>query len=133
MDKLYSLSRIIERVRTEQIDQTNFMGDVKQIWEENSNKTVIIKTLLENLNTITNSLYKSLDKNVDKIMNMDTPAGRNLKYQWNTVTIGSHYRRKCIEKEIWTSYNKFDRLDIDEVVVITNDINDNGIRVTTKN
>ena len=81
MDKLCSLSRIIERVRTEQIDQTNFMGDVKQIWEENSNKTVIIKTLLENLNTITNSLYKSLDKNVDKIMNMDTPAGRNLKYQ----------------------------------------------------
>ena len=81
MDKLYSLSRIIERVRTEQIDQTNFMGDVKQIWEENSNKTVIIKSLLENLNTITNSLYKSLDKNVDKIMNMDTPAGRNLKYQ----------------------------------------------------
>ena len=81
MDKLYSLIRIIERVRTEQIDQTNFMGDVKQIWEENSNKTVIIKTLLENLNTITNSLYKSLDKNVDKIMNMDTPAGRNLKYQ----------------------------------------------------
>ena len=81
MDKLYSLSRIIERVRTEQIDQTNFMEDVKQIWEENSNKTVIIKTLLENLNTITNSLYKSLDKNVDKIMNMDTPAGRNLKYQ----------------------------------------------------
>ena len=81
MDKLYSLSRIIERVRTEQIDQTNFMGDVKQIWKENSNKTVIIKTLLENLNTITNSLYKSLDKNVDKIMNMDTPAGRNLKYQ----------------------------------------------------
>ena len=81
MDKLYRLSRIIKRVRTEQIDQTNFMGDVKQIWEENSNKTVIIKTLLENLNTITNSLYKSLDKNVDKIMNMDTPAGRNLKYQ----------------------------------------------------
>ena len=81
MDKLYSLSRIIERVRTEQIDQANFMGDVKQIWKENSNKTVIIKTLLENLNTITNSLYKSLDKNVDKIMNMDTPAGRNLKYQ----------------------------------------------------
>ena len=81
MDKLYSLSRIIERVRTEQIDQTNFMGDVKQIWEENSNKTVIIKTLLENLNTITNSLYKSLVKNVHKIMNMDTPTGRNLKYQ----------------------------------------------------
>ena len=26
MDKLYSLSRSIDRVRTKQIDQTNFMG-----------------------------------------------------------------------------------------------------------
>ena len=67
MDKLYRLSRSINRVRTEQKDQTNFMGDVKNIWEENSNKNKIIKTFLENLNTITNSLYKSSDKNVDKI------------------------------------------------------------------
>ena len=51
----------------------------------------------------------------------------------NIVTIGSHYRRKFIEKEISTSYNKFDRLDIDKVVVRTNDISDNGIRVATKN
>ena len=67
MDKLYRLSRSINRVRTEQKDQTNFMGDVKNIQEENSNKNKIIKTFLENLNTITNSLYKSSDKNVDKI------------------------------------------------------------------
>ena len=67
MDKLYRLSRSINRVRTEQKDQTNFMGDMKNIWEENSNKNKIIKTFLENLNTITNSLYKSSDKNVDKI------------------------------------------------------------------
>ena len=67
MDKLYRLSRSINRVRTEQKDQTNFMGDVKNIWEENSSKNKIIKTFLENLNTITNSLYKSSDKNVDKI------------------------------------------------------------------
>ena len=33
MDELYSLSRSIDRVTTEQIDQTNFMGDVKKIWE----------------------------------------------------------------------------------------------------
>ena len=31
MDELYSLSKSIDRVRTEQIDQTNFMGDVKKI------------------------------------------------------------------------------------------------------
>ena len=31
IDKRYSLSRSIDRVRTEKIDQTNFMGDVKKI------------------------------------------------------------------------------------------------------
>ena len=39
--ELYSLSRSIDCVRSEQIDHTNFMGDVKKIWEENSNKNVI--------------------------------------------------------------------------------------------
>ena len=66
MDKLYSLSRSIDLVRTEQIDQRNFMGDEEKIWEEKSNRNIIIKTLPENLNTITNSLYKSSDKNIDK-------------------------------------------------------------------
>ena len=56
MGELDSLRRSINSVRTEQIDQTNFMGCVKKSWEENSNKNEIIKTLLENLNTITNSL-----------------------------------------------------------------------------
>ena len=36
MDELYSLSRSIDGVRTEQIDQANFMGDVNKIREENS-------------------------------------------------------------------------------------------------
>ena len=36
MDESYSLSRSIDRVRTEQIDQTNFMGGVNKIREENS-------------------------------------------------------------------------------------------------
>ena len=66
MDELYRLSRSIDRVKTEQIDQTNFMDDVKKIWEENSNKNEIIKTLLENLSTITSFLYKPSDKNIDK-------------------------------------------------------------------
>ena len=67
MGELYSLSRSIDHVRTEQIDQTSFMGNVKKIWEENSNKKIIFKTLLENSNTVTYSLYKSSDKNIDKI------------------------------------------------------------------
>ena len=80
MDKLYRLSRSINRVRTEQKDQTNFMGDVKKIWEENSNKNKIIKTFLGNLNKITNSLYKSSKKKkLIKFINVDTPARTNLK------------------------------------------------------
>ena len=35
MDELCSLNRSINRARTEQIDQTNFIGDEKKIWEEN--------------------------------------------------------------------------------------------------
>ena len=59
IDKRYSLSRSIDRVRTEKIDQTNIMGDVKKIWEQNSNKNGIIKTLLKKLITISDSFYKS--------------------------------------------------------------------------
>ena len=46
-DELYSLSRSIDPVRTEQIDQTDFMGIVEKIWNENSNKNEIIKILLK--------------------------------------------------------------------------------------
>ena len=59
IDEPYSLSRSIDHVKTEQIDQTNFMRGVKKIWEQNSNKNEIIKTLLKKLNTITDSFYKS--------------------------------------------------------------------------
>ena len=100
MDKSYSLTGSMDRVRTEQIDQTNFMGDVKKIWEENSNKNEIIKTLLENLNTITNSLYKSSDKNIDKIYACGHSRRDEFKIPKHTATIDSHYRNKSVEKEI---------------------------------
>ena len=127
MCELCSLSRSIDRVRTEQIDQTNFMGDVKKIWEENSNKNEIIKTLLENLNTITDSLYKSSDEKIDKSYERGHSRGDEFKIPKITVTIGSHYRKTFSEKEIPTSYNKFDCLNINKDVVITNVVNDNGL------
>ena len=108
------------------------MGDVKKIWEENSNKNEIIKTLLENLNTITNSLYKSSDKNIDKCYGCGHSHGDKSKIPKNTVTIDSHYRNKFVEKEIPTSYNKFDGLNIDQDVVITIGVNENGSRNNKK-
>ena len=38
MSELHRLSRSIDRVKTEQIDQTNFIEDVKKVSKENSNK-----------------------------------------------------------------------------------------------
>ena len=99
MGDLHSLSRSINRVSTEQIDKTKFMRDVKKIWEENLNKNKIIKTLQENLNTITNYLYKSSDENIYKC---GQSCGDEFKILKNTVTIGSHYINKFVGKEIPT-------------------------------
>ena len=86
MDELYRLSRSIDRVKTEQIDQTNFMGDVKKIWVENSNKNEIIKTLLENFSTITSFLYKPSDKNIDQSYGCGHSRGDKFKMPKNTAT-----------------------------------------------
>ena len=79
------------------------------------------------MNTITNSLYKSSDKNIDKSYECGHSGRDEFKIPKNTVTIGSHYRNKFVEKEIPKSYNKFDCLSIDKDTVITNDVNDNGL------
>ena len=71
---------------------------MKKIWEEKSNKNVIIKTLLENLNSNTNSLYKSSDKDIDKSYEYGHCRGDKFKMPKNTVTIDSHYSKKFVEK-----------------------------------
>ena len=108
------------------------MWDVKMIWEENSIKSEIIKTFLENLNTITNSLHKSSDKNIDESYECRHSCRHKIKIPKNTVTIDSHYRDKFVEKEIPASYNKFDCLNVDQDVVITNEVNNNGLSSNKK-
>ena len=105
---------------------------MKNIWEENSNKNEIIKTLLKNLNTITDSLYKSSGKNIDKSYECGHSRGDKFKIPKNTVTTDSYYRNKFVEKEIPTSYIKFDCLNIDQDVVITNEVKDNGLSYNKK-
>ena len=102
------------------------MGDVKKILGRNSSKNVIIKTLAENLNTITNSLYKSPDKNIDKSHECEHSHGDEFKIPKNTVTIDSHYRNKFVEKEIPTP-KIYDCLNIDKDIVIINDAIDNDL------
>ena len=78
------------------------------------------------MDTITNSFYKSTYKDVDESYECGHSGGDKFKIATDTVTIDSHYRNKFVEKEIPTSYNKFDSLNIDQNVVITNDVNDHG-------
>ena len=77
------------------------------------------------MNTITNSLYKSSDKNIDQSYECGHSRGDEFKIPKDTVTIGSQYINEIVEKEIPASYNKFDSLNIDKDVVITNDLNNN--------
>ena len=80
-DELYSLSRSIDPVRTEQIDQTDFMGIVEKIWDENSNKNEIIKILLK-IGTQSQILFINHQiKILIKVANVGSPAGTNLKNQ----------------------------------------------------
>ena len=124
MDELYSLSRSIDRVTTEQIDQ------------KRSGKKIQIKMKLQKLCskiwTQSNSLYKLPDKNIDKSYECGHSRGDKFKIPKNTVTTDSYYRNKFVEKEIPTSYIKFDCLNIDQDVVITNEVKDNGLSYNKK-
>ena len=124
MDELYRLSKSIDHGRTEQIDQANFIVHVKNIWEENSNKNIILKTMLENVN---NHKFSLSDKNIDKIYKCELSRGDEFKILKNTVTNNSHYRNKFVEKEIPMSSNKFECLNIDKDVSIINYVNDNDL------
>ena len=55
-----------------------------------------------------------------KIMDVGTLTGMNLKYQRiHRVTSDRYYRNTFVEKEIPTSFNKFDCLNIKDVVIKT--------------
>ena len=61
-EELYSLNKNVDRVRTEQCNQTDFMEEMKKMLEESKTKTEIIKMLSENVNTITN-VYRIISEN----------------------------------------------------------------------
>ena len=52
-EELYSLNKNIDQVRTKQCNHTDFMEEMKKMLEQSKTKTEIIKTLSENVNTIT--------------------------------------------------------------------------------
>ena len=56
MDELYSINFPLDRVRTEQWDQTKYIEEnSNNMWDNIATKNMITKMLSENLNKITNS------------------------------------------------------------------------------
>ena len=56
MDELYSINVPLDRVRTEQWDQTKYIEEnSNNMWDNIATKNMITKMLSENLNKITNS------------------------------------------------------------------------------
>ena len=53
---------LIIKVRTEKCNQTDFMEEMTKMLEESKTKTEIIKTLSQNVNTITNA-YRIISEN----------------------------------------------------------------------
>ena len=53
---------VLIKVRTEQCNHTDFMEEMTKMLEESKTKTEIIKTLSENVNTITNA-YRIISEN----------------------------------------------------------------------
>ena len=61
-DELYSLSKTIDRVKTEECNQTDFIVEMKKMLKDSKAKTEMIKTLSKNVNTITNA-YRIISEN----------------------------------------------------------------------
>ena len=80
MDELYSVNKTLDRVRTEQCDQTKFMKDMKNLTDENHTKTLIIKTLTENLNTINKEKFITNNQNLNKDQCQDSTDNNSFKY-----------------------------------------------------
>ena len=60
MDELYSINVHLDRVRTEQSDQTKYLEENnKNMWGDIVAKNMIIEMLWENLKKITNSFNNS--------------------------------------------------------------------------
>ena len=58
--------------------------------------------------------------------------GDKSKIPKNTVSINSHYTNKFVDKEIPTSYNKFNCLNIDKDIDIIDDTNNNDVSNNNK-
>ena len=129
MDELYSFNKTLDRVRTEQCDQTKLIQEMKNLSNENHTKTLIIKTLSENLNTVTKE-KNTASYNHNKL---NTDQYQNFQYPKKFVSIS---RKSNIANEtegISVSPNPFELLEHNNVQYKILDENNSNIQNTMMN
>ena len=126
MDELYSFNKTLDRVRTEQCDQTKLIEEMKNLSNENHTKTLIIKTLSENLNTITkqqNVVNKNLNSNTNQYRNL---GNSDFHYPRRSASISKRSNFTNTTEGISVSPNPYELLDHNNIQYDIIDENDNN-------
>ena len=126
MDELYSFNKTLDRVRTEQCDQTKLIEEMKNLSNENHTKSLIIKTLSENLNTITkqqNVVNKNLNSNTNQYGNL---GNSDFQYPRRSALISKRSNFTNTKEGISVSPNPYELLDHNNIQYDIADENDNN-------
>ena len=138
MNELYGIKLSIDRVRTEQCDQTKYLEEnTKNLWEEIATKNIIIKFLSENFNQNTNSSYNNKSKDiVTKIQenkNCEPPKDSSFKRPIDSINkrFNESFNNTVNSNSI-VSQNRFATLYNDESNNDTNkQSNENDVIITS--
>ena len=126
MDELYNFNKTLDRVRTEQSDQTKLIQEIKNLSYENHTKTLIIKSLTDNLNTI------SKERNIasNNHHNLNTDQYQTFKHPKKTASIARKNNSANGTEGISISPNPFQLLEhnnIQYTILEENDSNTQNI------
>ena len=124
MDDLYSISVNLDHVRTEQCDQTKYFAENNK----NAIKNMIIKTLSENLNNITNSYYNWNDSDLltkrQQNLRFVFSKGNNFESSKSTTDNAFNCPMTQINGDTITSPSRFSQLQNYELSKSKDDINE---------
>ena len=129
MNELYSF----DRVRTEQCDQTKFMKDMKNLTDENHKKTLIIKTLTENLDTINKERFITNNQNLNKHQCQDSTNNNSFKYPKRFASLPRKINLTNGAEGISVSPNPFQLLEHNNIRYTILDENDSNAHNTMMN
>ena len=127
---MHSINVNLDRVRTEQCDQTKCLEkNNKNMWDDIATKNMIIKMLSKKLNKITNSFYNSNDSDLltkrQQNLSFVYPKGYNSKNSKSNSDNGFNHPMTQINSDTITLPNRFSPLQNYELSKSKDDNNKN--------